>query len=277
MKLSIITINYNNKIGLQKTIDSVISQTFKDYEWIIIDGGSTDGSKELIEKYSSYITYWISEPDKGIYNAMNKGIKVAKGEYLQFLNSGDALYSNIIIDELFKYNIYGDIIYGNAIFLKKDKTQFLVTPPKKISLSYFVSGHVINHQSTFIKKELFDNNPYNENFQLVSDWEFEIKQAILGKRYQYIDKVFVWYDYTGLTSQPSDLLSNEQTLVIDNISWAIKNDIDELFNLRKKVENEYVKKIWYYSEKGFIFRKIINLTIHILNLIEFCMNRFRKH
>ena len=101
MKLSIITINYNNKNGLQKTIDSVISQTFKDFEWIIIDGGSTDGSKELIEKYSQHITYWVSEPDKGIYNAMNKGIKVAKGEYLFFLNSGDYLVQPNTINQIF--------------------------------------------------------------------------------------------------------------------------------------------------------------------------------
>ena len=85
MKLSIITVNLNNREGLQKTIDSVVNQTFRDFEWIVIDGGSTDGSKELIEQYADHFAYWVSEPDKGIYNAMNKGIKVAKGEYLQFL------------------------------------------------------------------------------------------------------------------------------------------------------------------------------------------------
>lgn len=100
-KLTIITINLNNKAGLQTTIDSVIAQTYKDFEWIIIDGGSTDGSKELIEKYTNYIKYWVSEPDKGIYNAMNKGIKVAEGEYLQFLNSGDSLFSNSVLSDIF--------------------------------------------------------------------------------------------------------------------------------------------------------------------------------
>ena len=78
MKLSIITINYNNKAGLQKTIDSVVAQTWRDFEWIIIDGGSTDGSKELIEQYQQHFAYWCSEPDKGVYNAMNKGIDKAK-------------------------------------------------------------------------------------------------------------------------------------------------------------------------------------------------------
>jgi len=120
MKLSIITVNLNNKSGLQKTIDSVISQTYKDFEWIIIDGGSTDGSKELIEQYSQYITYWISEPDKGIYNAMNKGIVQAKGEYLQFLNSGDALYDKYVLDKILKAtNITSDIITGSIFSNKK--------------------------------------------------------------------------------------------------------------------------------------------------------------
>ena len=100
MKLSIITVNLNNRDGLQKTIDSVVSQTFKDYEWIVIDGGSTDGSKELIEQYADHFTDWVSEPDKGIYNAMNKGIGMASGEYIQFLNSGDSLVSGHVVDQM---------------------------------------------------------------------------------------------------------------------------------------------------------------------------------
>ena len=91
--ISIITINFNDKIGLQRTFDSVFAQDFNDFEYIVIDGGSNDGSKELIEENTDKISYWISEPDKGIYNAMNKGIKVANGEYLLFLNSGDKFYN----------------------------------------------------------------------------------------------------------------------------------------------------------------------------------------
>ena len=94
MKLSIITINYNNKEGLQRTIDSVIGQTWHDFEWIIIDGGSKDGSKELIEQYQQYFAYWCSEPDKGVYNAMNKGIKHAQGEYLLFLKIHTFVFHN---------------------------------------------------------------------------------------------------------------------------------------------------------------------------------------
>lgn len=276
MKLSIITINYNNKNGLQKTIDSVISQTFKDFEWIIIDGGSTDGSKELIEKYSSYINYWISEPDKGIYNAMNKGIVQAKGEYLQFLNSGDALYTKTTLDELFKQNLYGDIIYGDVIFIKNDNSQELIRYNKPLSLSYFISGNVINHQASFIKRELFKEQLYNENLKLVSDWEFWILQAIKGSNFQYISQTIVLYDFTGLTSKISNFQKEENELVIKNTSWAIRKDIEELFFLRRKMEDGYIKTISYFSQKGNLQRKIINFTIHILHLIDFINNKLKK-
>ena len=90
MKYSIITVNYNNKEGLRNTIESVIHQTYRDFEFIVIDGGSTDGSAEVLKEYDSQITYWVSEKDKGIYNAMNKGIAKATGDYLNFMNSGTA-------------------------------------------------------------------------------------------------------------------------------------------------------------------------------------------
>ena len=108
-KLSIITVNLNKAKGLQKTIESVIFQTFTDYEYIIIDGGSTDGSKQIIEQYADKITYWVSEPDSGIYNGMNKGIKVAKGEYCLFLNSEDYLLSNEILQNV--RNLVQQLLY----------------------------------------------------------------------------------------------------------------------------------------------------------------------
>ncbi len=268
MKLSIITINYNNKVGLQKTIDSVVSQTFKDYEWIIIDGGSTDGSKELIEEYSQYITYWVSEPDKGIYNAMNKGILKAQGEYLYFLNSGDALYSKSILDEFLSENIYGDIIYGNLILENLDKSTKEIIYKNDISLSYFLEFKTICHQATIINKELFKNNLYNESLKLVSDWEFEMKQVLKGKVFQYINKFLVIYDNTGLTSKISETQINEYKQVLGTIPQPIRNDIDELLTLRRKMQDGYIKTIYYYSQKGKLQQKILNIAIHILNFID---------
>ena len=178
MKVSIITINYNNKLGLQRTIDSVIIQTFKDFEWIIIDGGSTDGSKELIEEYSKYITCWVSESDKGIYNAMNKGIQRAHGEYLHFLNSGDVFYSKDILYDIFYIKSYNhDILTGNIINNGKELRGIGY---QDISLNDFFYNSVF-HPSSFIKRELFYTfGFYDENYKIVSDWKFFLKSIILS-------------------------------------------------------------------------------------------------
>ena len=112
MKYSIITVNYNNKDGLKKTIESVIHQSYRDFEYIIIDGGSTDGSAELLKEYSDKITYWVSEPDKGIYNGMNKGIAKATGDYLNFMNSGDCFYADDVLQHVADYNYNADFIVG---------------------------------------------------------------------------------------------------------------------------------------------------------------------
>lgn len=116
--LSIITINFNNKEGLIKTVESVVHQSYQDFEYIVIDGGSTDGSADYIKEQQTHFDYWVSEPDKGIYNAMNKGIEVAKGEYCLFLNSGDWLVEGSLKD-LFKHNFNDDVIYSNCYFSKK--------------------------------------------------------------------------------------------------------------------------------------------------------------
>src|SRR5574344_2795323 len=113
-KFSIITINRNNKNGLEKTTKSIISQLFTDYEFIVIDGGSTDGSADVIRKYATHITYWISEPDKGIYNAMNKGITHAYGDYLNFMNSGDCFHSPAVLDEINRQLHDEDILIGKC-------------------------------------------------------------------------------------------------------------------------------------------------------------------
>lgn len=117
MKLSIITVNRNNTEGLRKTIESVVSQTYTDFEYIIIDGASTDGSVDIIKEYADRITYWVSEPDNGIYNAMNKGILKAKGEYLQFLNSGDWLVDEGVLQTMIKYTDDVDILIGNIYLI----------------------------------------------------------------------------------------------------------------------------------------------------------------
>ena len=112
MKLSVITVNFNDAQGLERTIKSVISQTFRDYEFIIIDGGSTDSSIDVIKKYEDHINFWVSEPDGGIYQGMNKGLSHAKGDYVNFMNGGDSFHAPDVLETIFSLNTEADIITG---------------------------------------------------------------------------------------------------------------------------------------------------------------------
>ena len=144
MKYSIITINYNNKEGLRETIESVIHQTFHDFEYIVIDGGSTDGSADILREYDKYITYWVSEPDRGIYHAMNNGIKQAHGTYFIFMNSGDCFYNDSVLNDVLEFLnkdiIVGKSYYENGVhgFYKQD-----------ITLLDLFNG-TLPHQATFL-------------------------------------------------------------------------------------------------------------------------------
>ena len=162
MKFSIITVNYNNKEGLRNTIESVIHQTFHDFEYLIIDGGSTDGSVDVLQEYNQQIDYWVSEKDSGIYNAMNKGIAKANGEYLNFMNSGDCFYSLDILERVAKYQYNTDFIVGKDYHFCEEKQQghASILPPRTTMIHFFEA--TLDHQSTFIKKCLFENSPYND-------------------------------------------------------------------------------------------------------------------
>jgi len=152
-KFSIITVNYNNLEGLKKTVESVKNQTYQKFEYIVIDGGSYDGSLEFIKDNESLLDYWVSEPDSGVYQAMNKGIKKASGEYLLFLNSGDHFYNDEVLEKNHKAIKDSDIIYFDLQVVEGDK-KFIKTYPNTLSFSYFVED-TLPHPATFIKKEAF--------------------------------------------------------------------------------------------------------------------------
>ena len=206
MKISVITINYNDKIGLTKTINSVVNQSYTDFEYLVIDGKSTDGSMEIIEEYKSKINYWVSEPDSGIYNAMNKGIRAAKGEFIIFMNAGDTFFNNEVLSKVNPLlNAEIGIYYGNLIFKINEKQTKLCRPPSVLSFSYFVDFS-LPHQATFIKKQLFDNHFfYNENLKIMSDWEFNFvcicKQNV---PYKHLDILIANFDNSGISSNPKN-------------------------------------------------------------------------
>jgi len=205
--LSIITINLNNAEGLRRTIQSVISQSYLNFEFIIIDGGSTDESLEIISSYSDKITYWISEPDKGIFNAMNKGILQASRDYCLFLNSGDWLV-NDVLRSVFDKNYTEDVLYGNLIVEYKNGAIEIEKGCSKSHLTFndFFNKIVCHHQATFIKRTLFfEYGFYDENYKLVSDNLFFINIIVFGNAtYRYINLEIAHYDPYGLSNNADD-------------------------------------------------------------------------
>lgn len=217
MKLSIITVNLNNREGLKKTIDSVVTQTYKDFEWIIIDGGSTDGSKELIEEYSEYVSYWVSEPDNGIYSGMNKGICASSGEYLLFLNSGDCLYDFHVLKRIASQLNGADLYTGKEL---RD-TGFLLDPKveETEALCEYMLKYHIPHQSTVIRSNLFDKyGPYDEEMKIASDWCFFFQTIIVEgvsvKKLPFIVSVF---DTKGKSATHIALGSREKSVFLSKM------------------------------------------------------------
>jgi glycosyltransferase involved in cell wall biosynthesis len=174
-KIAIITINHNDALGLEKTIVSVLNQSYQDFEFIVIDGNSNDGSKDVIEKYREKLSYWVSESDIGIYHAMNKGIEVAKGEYLLFMNSGDVLVNDVTILNVCAEKLVEDIVAFDCFLEKDNKVVGRRTHIEKPTL-FYVIRHGFKHQSTFIKRSLFEKlGLYNEFYKIAGDYEFWIR------------------------------------------------------------------------------------------------------
>ena len=236
--ISIITINYNDKVGLERTLKSITNQTYQDFEYLVIDGNSKDGSKDIIEKYQDKIDYWISEPDKGIYNAMNKGIKKANGKYLLFINSGDELYNSDVLNEYHKLIHTEDFVYFD-INIIGEQNSFIKKYPSNITFSYLYQD-TLPHPATFIKKYLFEKvGLYDERLKIVSDWKFFI--LALAKHnvsYRYNEATLSTFYLDGISSNSENFnkLFKERDTVIDEHFPLLKEDMVELTMLRTNID-----------------------------------------
>lgn len=252
-KISVITVNLNNVEGLKKTVASVFSQSFKDFEFIIIDGNSTDGSKEYIAEISANVTRSISEPDTGIYNAMNKGIRLTKGDYVYFLNSGDTLYKSSTLEDVAgKMSANLDFYYGDLIY-NWPKGQEVVSFPAVLSFSFFVSDN-INHQACFIKRKLFDDIfYYNEDYKIISDWEFLIFAVCKVQiSYEYLGMLISIYDTSGISTDRKNRkdIYDDKEEVIKKHFPLFAHDYKEIAALQTK----RVKQFFHIKKYRFAFR-----------------------
>lgn len=225
MKLTIITINRNNSEGLAKTLKSINQQTSKNFEHVVVDGASTDNSVDVIRQYedADIKRVCVSEPDSGIYNAMNKGIRMASGEYLQFLNSGDVLAGNNVVGDMLQTleeNHYPSILYGNML---KDKVKEKVIRDggfagREITFLGFYTG-TLNHSPAYIRKELFDKyGMYDETLKIVSDWKWYLQAIILGgEKPIYTDLDVTIFDMNGISEINKELDRRERKQVLESL------------------------------------------------------------
>ena len=244
--LSIITINYNNKQGLIQTIESVVNQTWKNFEYLVVDGGSTDGSKDVITQHINDLTYWVSERDKGIYNAMNKGIEMATGDYLLFLNSGDVFKDPSVLEYIYTHLDSAGIVYGDIECVPNQGENWIVYTPSRLSFQFFTKN-TIPHQSAFIRKELFDQyGLYDEKLKICADWKFFVE--VICKHnvsYKYVSGVIASYFLDGISSMEEnrELTTREkQEYLLNNFS-AFMPDYDEFDRWNKQRIVKWLKKV----------------------------------
>jgi glycosyltransferase involved in cell wall biosynthesis len=257
-KLSIITVNRNNCDGLKKTISSVIAQSYKNFEFIIIDGDSTDGSAEVIRDNSSYLSYWISEQDKGTYDAMNKGIMVSKGEYCLFLNSGDYLVDCNVLEKIFSHGILADIVSGDVLKIRPNGKFRRVASPESISL-HKLCIHSLPHQASLIKRSLFNETGYyTDSYKIASDWEFFLKALVIHeKSYLHIAVDISYFKIGGISSRK------------ENFQLAREESHDILKRNFPKMEEDLMEYRYFYNSN---FGQIINLIKRKKKLYKFIDN-----
>ena len=202
-RISVITINYNNSEGLLQTIRSVISQDYNSFEYIVIDGGSTDGSTNVLQQYSKAITRYVSEKDAGIYNAMNKGIDLAVGEYLLFLNSGDVFADKTALSSFLLAEADEPIIYGNLL-LKSASGKIASYNYLPRTDFYEVYKESLPHPGTLVRKDVFKCvGGFSENDKITSDWQF-FMLALFKYKFaaRYVNKAISIFASGGVSNNP---------------------------------------------------------------------------
>ena len=271
MELSLITINQNNAAGLEKTMQSVASQTFKEFEYIVIDGASTDGSVEVIKKYESQFAHlkWVSEPDTGIYNAMNKGIRMASGNYIQILNSADSIAAPDVTGRMLaalEDTGNPSILYGNMIkcFLNGKTLVDKSFAGQEITMLGMFTG-TLNHDPAYIRRDLFEKyGYYDESLKIVSDWKWYLQAIILGgEKPKYVDLNVTLFDMTGISEsvESKEKIQEERQKV-----------------LKKLIPEVYLRDYECYSDEIYMIRRINRhpWAFKLVWFVERCLFKLEK-
>lgn len=275
VKFSVITINYNNRNGLEKTVKSVISQKYESYEYIVVDGGSGDGSLELIKHYAEKIAKWVSEKDRGIYDAQNKGIAWSEGQYLIFLNSGDCFHDENVLTRVagFIENTGKKLVYGNTDLLNEDASVTHLIPTDKPDMNFWYAN-TLNHQAVFAHRELFDKTGiFDLHYKYAADFDFLFKCFVNNaEEFAHINEVVCDYDNSGLTSNPAVYAT-----IIKERKEIIKSCVPA--SQYKQMRSAYLKSLSFKKRYSIISGENIFLKYTLkpaYGFYKFFRNRLRK-
>ena len=259
-RLSVITVRSNDCVGLEQTLKSVCSQTYHDFEYVVIDGASTDGSADLLKQYANAIDYAVSEKDNGIYHAMNKGIAQAHGDYCLFLNAGDTLYSETTIEKILPLLDGTDLISGHTLCtFPNGKTS--TWKAVNHATTQLMMMYSLSHQATFIRTVLLKERPYREDLRIVSDWEQMLHELIIkGRNYKKVNMYICRFAQGGVSSGKPELREAERKKVLDeyfpetvqkdiihsNLLVHIASLADEGTNYYKALEfcSRIIRRLW---------------------------------
>ena len=257
-KITIITASYNRAATLERTILSVLNQNYPCLEYIIIDGGSTDGSVEIIKKYEKYLSYWVSEPDTGIADAWNKGVMKSTGEIVSMLNSDDWYEPEVFnrVATIFQQNPSIDIVHGNVRYWKGNESLYIRKPYLEPEFIWKFMPYLF--PSCFIRKYLYDQyGAFDTSYRVCMDYELMLRFFTKGKRFLYIDKTMANFELGGLSDVKcaSGLIENKDIVIRYGYS-----KVKAYLNLWWLIVRRYIKIAFEKSYLGFIINTARKLS-----------------
>lgn len=267
-RFTVITVCYNDKQGLERTICSIINQTYTDYEYIIIDGGSTDGTTDLIKQYNEHVTFWISEPDNGVYDAMNKAIDYATGEHCIFMNAGDCFFDNQVLFQVAQYGNQYDLGVGISSNTSHETKSQKVYPPKNLS-SLFWENYSVIHQAAFMRTSMLKERKYDTNYRIVADWKYMFTEY-LSRTYTYqpMNVCVCIFEGGGISSDTAKRISERDRALRELLPPMLYEDMVKRSKLRTlSIDKELYECLTHILESRTL-TLILKKTMKLLCMIK---------